>query len=250
MNGIAYGRSAAGRALCCVAGLALMCGTMFAQVAATGESLTLDSAMKEVLKQHKAGGTTNYFIEFLSVVMLAIVIERFVRLRRSSVAPLGMADEARRLWKEGKHGEIKALCDKHPNSTLSRIIRFILEHKDAPLADVREATGDIASREIEMHHLLSYPLAAIATLSPLLGLFGTVVGMIEAFDLVALAGNMGDPSILSGSIAKALVTTEFGLIVAMPSIFFFGFFRLRTNMMAHLLEEEASGLMNEWLMKK
>jgi biopolymer transport protein ExbB len=100
-----------------------------------------------------------------------------------------------------------------------------------------------------MHHLFSYPLAAIATLAPLLGLFGTVVGMIEAFELVALAGNMGDPSILSGSISKALVTTEFGLIVAMPSIFFFGYFRMRTNMLAHLLEEEASVLTNEWLMK-
>jgi biopolymer transport protein ExbB/TolQ len=248
MKGMAYW--SAGRFVCCVAGLALMCGTTFAQVAAKNEPLTLDSAVKEIAKQHKAGGTTNYFIEFLSIVSLAIVVERFVRLRRSSVTPLGMADEARRLWKEGKYAEIKALCDRQPNSTLSRIIRFVVEHRDAPLADIREATGDIASREIEMHHLFSYPLAAIATLSPLLGLFGTVVGMIEAFDLVALAGNMGDPSILSGSIAKALVTTEFGLVVAMPAIFFFGFFRLRTNMLAHLLEEESSVLMNEWLMKK
>jgi biopolymer transport protein ExbB len=239
-----------GRLGCGLAVLGLMCGTALAQVEPGSGSLTFETAWKEVVKQHKAGGTTNYFIEFLSIVSLAIVIERCVRLRRRTVAPAGMADEARRLWKEGKYDEVRALCERNPNSTLSRIIKFIVDHKNAPLEDIREATGDIASREIEMHHLFSYPLAAIATLSPLLGLFGTVVGMIEAFDLVALAGNMGDPSILSGSIAKALVTTEFGLIVAMPAIFFFGFFRLRTNMLAHLLEEEASVLMNEWLMKK
>lgn len=239
-----------GRIVCLVGVLFVMCGTTMAQTASGSGSLTLETALKEAVRQHKAGGTTNYFIEFLSVVSLAIVIERFVRLRRRTVVPDGMADEARRLWKEGKYEEVRALCARNPNSTLSRIIKFIVDHKDAPLADVREATGDIASREIEMHHLFSYPLAAIATLAPLLGLFGTVVGMIEAFDLVALAGNMGDPSILSGSIAKALVTTEFGLMVAMPSIFFFGFFRLRTNMLAHILEEEASVLMNEWLMKK
>lgn len=236
------------RVACGLAVMGLSCGIALAQD--SGEGLTIDSAWKEIVKQHKAGGTTNLFIEFLSVVSLAVVIERFFRLRRGRLAPVGMSKEARRLLKEGKQDELRVLCEKNPNSTLSRIILFVLDHKDAPLADIREATGDIASREIEMHHLFSYPLAAIATLAPLLGLFGTVVGMIEAFDLVALAGNMGDPSILSKSIAKALVTTEFGLIVAMPAIFFFGFFRMRTNMLAHQLEEEASVLMNEWLMKR
>jgi biopolymer transport protein ExbB len=227
-----------------------LAGGVLAQTTPSSGPLTMDSAIREIAKQHKAGGTTNYFIEFLSVVSLAVVIERFVRLRRKNIAPAGLADQARALWKQGKVDDIRALCNRHANSTLAKVILFVLDHRASPIADVREASGDIASRDMEMHHLFSYPLAAIATLAPLLGLFGTVVGMIEAFELVALAGNMGDPSILSGSISKALVTTEFGLIVAMPSIFFFGYFRMRTNMLAHLLEEEASVLTNEWLMKQ
>jgi len=98
--------------------------------------------------------------------------------------------------------------------------------------------------------MLTYPLAIVAVLSPLLGLFGTVVGMIESFEVVAVAGTMGDPSLLASSISKALVTTAFGLIVAMPMLFFYHMFKLRTHYLASLLEEEAGTLLNGWLLKK
>jgi biopolymer transport protein ExbB len=98
--------------------------------------------------------------------------------------------------------------------------------------------------------MLTYPLAAVAGLSPLLGLFGTVLGMIESFEMVAIAGSMGDPALLASGISKALVTTAFGLFVAIPTLFFYHLFKLRTNYLAKLLEEEASTLMSEWLMQE
>jgi len=135
-------------------------------------------------------------------------------------------------------------------STLGKVIAFIVRHRANPINDVSAAVGDIASRDIGRHMMLLYPLAPVAVISPLLGLFGTVVGMIEAFEVVATAGVMGDPSLLASSISKALVTTAWGLIVAMPTLFFYHLFKLRTNALAKLLEEEGSTLLTEWLMKK
>ncbi|HUT33131.1 MAG TPA: MotA/TolQ/ExbB proton channel family protein [Planctomycetota bacterium] len=135
-------------------------------------------------------------------------------------------------------------------SSLGRVIAFIVRHRGNPINDVSAAVGDIASRDIGRHMLLLYPLAPVAVISPLLGLFGTVVGMIEAFEVVATAGVMGDPSLLASSISKALVTTAWGLIVAMPTLFFYHLFKLRTNALAKLLEEEGSTLLTDWLMKK
>jgi biopolymer transport protein ExbB/TolQ len=135
-------------------------------------------------------------------------------------------------------------------STLGRIIVFVVRHRSNPINDVSAAVGDIASRDMGRHMLLLYPLSPVAVLAPLLGLFGTVIGMIEAFEIVATAGVMGDPSLLASSISKALVTTAWGLIVAMPTLFCYSILRLRTNVLGKLLEEEASTLLTEWLMKK
>lgn len=135
-------------------------------------------------------------------------------------------------------------------SALGRVVAFIVRHRANTINDVSAAVSDIASREIGRHMLLLYPLAPVAVISPLLGLFGTVVGMIEAFEVVATAGVMGDPSLLASSISKALVTTAWGLIVAMPTLFFYHLFKLRTNALAKLLEEEASTLLTDWLMTK
>ncbi|MBM4031060.1 MAG: MotA/TolQ/ExbB proton channel family protein [Planctomycetes bacterium] len=135
-------------------------------------------------------------------------------------------------------------------STLAKVIAFVVRHRANPINDVSAAVGDIASRDMGRHMMLLYPLSPVAVLAPLLGLFGTVIGMIEAFEVVATAGVMGDPSLLASSISKALVTTAWGLIVAMPTLLFYHLFRLRTNALGKLLEEEASTLLTDWLMKK
>ena len=86
-------------------------------------------------------------------------------------------------------------------------------------------------------------------LAALLGLLGTVSGMMDAFATVAIAG-LGDVSVLGGSISKALVTTLVGLVVAIPSLFAYHFFKSRTNIFGVELEEEATEMISEWMMKK
>ena len=114
---------------------------------------------------------------------------------------------------------------------------------------MQSISDDIGSREVRVQLQKAYPLAIIATLSPLLGLFGTVFGMIGAFDTVAQAEEMGNAAILADDIAKALVTTAGGLMVAIPMLGFYHYFKSRTNHYAIMLEEDAGELFSLWFLR-
>jgi biopolymer transport protein ExbB len=212
------------------------------------EPLSVELVLDNLKTKFEAGGTTMWVILFLSVLGLAFLLERTFRLRRGAFAPAGMAEAVDRLWKEGDFEGVRQLCLRRRRSTLAKVILFVLRKRKAPIDAVNEAIGDIAGRDLEMHRMLTYPMLAVATLSPLLGLFGTVLGMIESFETVAVAGSMGDPTLLASGISKALVTTAFGLFVAIPALFFYHIFRLRTRYLNRLLEQEASQLVSEWLL--
>jgi biopolymer transport protein ExbB len=209
---------------------------------------SVDEAWNELKRQMEAGGTTNWVIVFLSIIGVAFIIERAFRLRRKYIVPVGFAEQSAELWRAGQFGELIALCEapQYAKTPMAQIIGFMARHRRAPIDNVNEVAGDIASRHMDRHNMLNYPVITVATLSPLLGLFGTVVGMIEAFDTVTLAGQMGDPTLLSGSISKALITTEFGLVVAIPMIFFYAMNKTRTSYLFNTLEEQASTLIAEW----
>jgi biopolymer transport protein ExbB len=217
---------------------------------AAAEPVTVDRVIRELKRQYKAGGTTMHFILALSTLGVAFILERAFRLRRKHIAPAGLAQQADALWKARRFAEFESLAKRHDNSTLGRILLFILHHRNNPIDQINAAASDISSRDMARHLMLTYPLATVAVLAPLLGLFGTVIGMIESFETVAVAGTMGDPSLLSSSISKALVTTAYGLMVAMPILFCYGMLKLRTNYLANELDEEASALINDWFLNK
>jgi biopolymer transport protein ExbB len=210
--------------------------------ATPNKGLTMGQAFLLKLKQ---GGNTIIFLFLASVAGLAYAIERFVNLRARAFVPGGMAEQADELWRAGKFDQIEALADKS-NSTLARVLALIARHRHSSMADVSLMAGDVAARDLRRHTLKAYPLAIVATVSPLLGLFGTVIGMIQAFDIVAAAGSLGDASLLGGSISKALITTAAGLTIAIPTLTCYHYFRNRTSQFALQLEEEVSELINEW----
>lgn len=240
-----------------VPGAALLCATALAQdrpAESTAPILTsgatdVASVTLALKTWFIAGGSTMWGILFCSVLGLAFLLERLFRLRRQAFVPVGLAEEANILWQEGKFKDIEALCDRHRRSTLAKVIRYIVRKRTAPPDLIDTAIGDIAGRALTTHQMLCYPLLAVATIAPLLGLFGTVVGMIESFETVAAAGAMGDPTLLASGISKALITTEFGLIVAIPMLFFYHMIRLRTRQLNQMLEEEASSLVSDWLIE-
>jgi biopolymer transport protein ExbB len=226
------------------------CAAQESAAPAGGGGTSLEEVWTLLVDQYHAGGKTNSCIALLSVLGLALILERAFRLRKRVIAPTGLAKDADRLWKEGKYDEILALCSKRRRSILSDIVRYLVECRGMNLADVNQAVCDMADSGMSRHHILAYPMTGVAALAPLLGLFGTVLGMMECFQTVAVAGAMGDPSLLAEGIAKALVTTSWGLLVAIPAVFAFTLIKFRTKYLGQLLEEEVNMLLQSWFSKK
>ncbi|HSI59303.1 MAG TPA: MotA/TolQ/ExbB proton channel family protein, partial [Ideonella sp.] len=101
-----------------------------------------------------------------------------------------------------------------------------------------QRAGEVASRALRAQQQRAYPLAVVATVAPIVGLLGTVVGMMEAFHVIAFNGGLGDASLLAGGISKALVNTAAGLAVALPSLALHHFFRHRLVVCSLALEEQ------------
>jgi biopolymer transport protein ExbB len=210
------------------------------------QELTIGQAFLLKMKQ---GGWTMVFLLLSSIAGVGFALERLVNLRSAVIAPKGLAETADGLWRAGKWEEIESLPEKS-NSTLARIVAVIAKHRHSTMADVSTMAGDVASRDMRRHMQKAYPLAVVATISPLLGLFGTVIGMIGAFDKVAVAGSLGDASLLGGDISKALITTAAGLTIAIPALSLYHYFKHRLSLYALMLEEETGELINSWYAAK
>ncbi len=185
----------------------------------------------------------------LSVVGLTIILERLVNLNKGNIVPPGLARRARQHWEAGDSEAVKQTA-ANSRSTLGKIIIALVEHRHVDADELNVYCSDIASRDIRRHMQRSYPLLVIGTVAPLLGLLGTVIGMVGAFESVALAGEMGDPSIMAEDISFALMTTVVGLVVAVPALIAYHFFKSRTQMLSIALEEEAGDLLMEWVTPK
>jgi biopolymer transport protein ExbB len=188
--------------------------------------------------QLSAGGIAIWFIGALSVVSIAVTFERLQALRRAAIAPAGLVDEIVPLWQAGRLEEAERLLAGRAGA-LAQTLRFVLAHRARwPAETLAARAGDTASRLLRAQAQRAYPLAVVATLAPIVGLLGTVIGMIEAFHVIAFTGGMGDASLLAGGISKALVNTAAGLGVALPSLALHHFFRHRLVAGTLALEEQ------------
>lgn len=198
----------------------------------------------------KQGGTTMWFIGLLSVLGIGCALERFVNLKRERIVPDGFTAEVITLWKAGKLGEVSDLCVARP-SMLARVVETMLQHKDSKdYAEVKLFAEDKIGRELRLENRKTAMLSTAATLAPLLGLFGTVFGLLGAFQSVAAHGDMGNPAMLADDIGKALITTVGGLAVSMPCLFVFGLIKNRLSLYAVLMEEEVADLVNQLFVRK
>jgi len=168
-----------------------------------------------------------------SILALALVIERFVSLKISKVAPPKLLDEVLTVTRQAVPGpDVVSQLEK--NSALGEVLASGLWAlnanpgcSDAELRAVMESAGRLAAHRLERY--LS-ALATIASAAPLMGLFGTVVGMIEIFGSQTPSGATGgNPAQLAHGISVALYNTAFGLIVAIPSLIFWRYFRARVD---------------------
>jgi biopolymer transport protein ExbB len=197
----------------------------------------------------KQGGRTAWVQIGLSVFGAGFIFERLFRLRRKHLVPPGLAARARELWAAGKFNELEQLGETEP-STFARVISFIAKNRRSSMVELSQICGELVSRELSGHYQRAYPLGIVATLAPLLGLLGMILGMIETFETVAMAGSLGDATQLAAGISEALVTTALGLAIAIPFLALYHVFKFRTAGFGAQLEEEVTSLLTAWFLKE
>jgi len=184
----------------------------------------------------EAAGWPIWFLIFASVVAVGLITERLFYLRSTRVSPPALLDEVVLTLKQ--HGVSDEMLDQlAKNSPLGYIfatgLKNIKSTQDVMKESIEEA-GRAMTHDLER---FLTTLGTIASISPLLGLFGTVVGMIEIFGAQTVAGN--SPAILAHGISVALYNTAFGLIVAIPSMIFYRHFRAKVDSLTVEMEQQA-----------
>ena len=185
----------------------------------------------------QAGGWLMIPIIGCSVISAAICIERFWTLRMKQVVPRGLLI---RVWNQIKANEMNndRLRELRADSSLGQILAAGIASHQQGRELMKESIEDVAQQIVhEMERYLN-TLGTIASITPLLGLLGTVIGMIKVFTAIKLEG-AGNAAVLAGGISEALITTAAGLTVAIPSLFFYRFFTRRVDELLNIMEQEA-----------
>ncbi|MGY6518923.1 MAG: MotA/TolQ/ExbB proton channel family protein [Lysobacteraceae bacterium] len=189
-----------------------------------------------------AGGWVMWPILALSAVAIAIIIERFWTLRRRSVIPPGLGEEVRE-WARNRQLDPAHIEVLRGNSPLGELLAAGLDVRHRPREHIKERIEDTGRHVVHQLERFLNTLGTIAGVAPLLGLLGTVTGMIRMF-LGILEYGVGDASRLAGGIGEALVSTAAGLVVAIPALAFYRYFRGRVSEYVVEMEKQAMVLID------
>lgn len=173
------------------------------------------------------GGYLMYPIILCSILTLAILFERLFALRRSRIIPEKFIIEVSDLVRQQRMEDALTQCRLN-DSSISRILMAGISRYQRSRQQVKEAIEDIGRLEAANLERYLAILGTIAGIAPLLGLLGTVTGMIKAFSVISHAG-IGNPQMLAGGISEALITTAAGLTVAIPAFVFYKLLRSRVD---------------------
>ena len=195
-----------------------------------------------MLELVKAGGWPMIPLLLLTVVALGIILERFWTLRRKTVLPAGLGDEVR-AWAARGNLDPSHIDSLRRTSPLGALLAAALDVRQRPRDQIRERIEDVGRHLVHRMEKFLNTLGTIAAAGPLLGLLGTVVGMIQMF-LGILDSGIGDVNQLAGGIGKALVCTATGMIVAIPALMFHRYFRGRIAGYIVDMEHEAIQLLD------
>ncbi|NLV42078.1 MAG: MotA/TolQ/ExbB proton channel family protein [Candidatus Hydrogenedentes bacterium] len=189
------------------------------------------------------GGILMWPILLCSLIALAIILEKFVALRRADIDTREFMDTMRQVLRQNRTQEAAEICDE-TDAPVARILKAgILKH-DRPKEDIREALEDAGRFEIPRLERYLSGLATCATIAPMLGLLGTVQGMILAFNQIQNKRGQVNPSDLAEGIGNALITTAAGLAVAIPVVIFYNYFQSRVEGMIVEMEASSSELID------
>jgi biopolymer transport protein ExbB len=192
------------------------------------------------------GGPTVYLIVLLSVIAVAVTLERMYNLARARIDSNKFMDGIMAVLKRNKIIEAIEMCNKTPGPIAHIIKAGILKH-DRSKPEIKEAVEEAAQLEIPRMERNIPILATIAHIAPLLGLLGTVMGMIKSFQVIqqkALSAAPVNPGDLAGGISEALLATVAGLIVAIPAYVAYNYLVSQVNSLVYDMERSATDLVN------
>ena len=185
-----------------------------------------------------AAGWPIWLLLIASIVALTLIIERSLSLRRSRVLPPTLLQEVIRVYHNGKI-DANVVATLEQNSPLGRVLAAGLRNVDAPRDVMKESIEEAGQGTAHDLERFLTTLGTVATLAPLMGLFGTVVGMIEIFGSQNATGTGTNPAQLAHGISIALYNTGFGLAIAMPSLVFYRHFRALVDSFIIDMEQQA-----------
>jgi biopolymer transport protein ExbB len=185
----------------------------------------------------KTGGWVMWPIILCSIAAMAIIGERLWSLQKKYVAPASLMPQVRQ-WLGGNELDSARIELLRNSSPLGKILAAGLINRDHDREVIKEAVEDAGRHAVPDLERFLNSLGTIAAITPFLGLFGTVIGMIDMFAGISTQG-IGDPAVVAGGIAQALVTTAAGIAVAIPSVMFYRYFRGRVNELLVDMEQEA-----------
>jgi len=198
--------------------------------------LPAQAQIESVFDMVLAGGPLMIPIALCSVVALSYAVERSVRLREGELGSKRYGTRiVESLASEGPGGAL-SICDKD-SRPLGRILAAGIRRSDGPFLEMEKAVEDAGKREVKRLNANLRPLVVVGMIAPLLGLLGTVWGMIESFSSIALQDGLGKPELLAAGISQALITTAAGLSVAIPTQAAYFWFRGRIDRFVRRTED-------------
>ncbi|MDQ8207289.1 MotA/TolQ/ExbB proton channel family protein [Coraliomargarita sp. SDUM461003] len=190
--------------------------------------LTPPPAEKTLLDMVKAGGWAMFPLGVLSVATVGFAVFNFIAIRRSSFIDDSVIEELDAAVSQMDIDKAHQICTDNP-SPVTNTFNFGLDqvrHKNFSTDAVEKAFDNASTKELSGAFIIVSYLSIIAAIAPMVGLLGTVSGMVKAFNSIASQG-MGKPELLADNISEALITTATGMAIAIPAMFFFFFFRNR-----------------------
>jgi len=184
------------------------------------------------------GGPVMIPLLLCSVISLSIIVERCLSLRRNRILKYDVLQRIEELLRDRKIPEASTLCKRYPSSMTRILLAAILNH-DKSRQEIKEIIEDAGRQEVPVLERYLTILGTIASISVLLGLLGTVMGMIRTFNAIAALG-YGHPEALASGISEALVATATGLVIAIPTLVLYNVFTSRVDSL--IIEMEKNSL--------
>ena len=197
----------------------------------------------KLLSTFEKGGFMMYPILFASVLMLGIAIERAYNLRRKNIINSDFLQNVRDQWDWKDIQKTLRLCNSYDNA-LSRILKVGLLRVGGKLDEIERAIDGAGQHEASLMNSNLRVLGAVANITPMMGLLGTVFGMIKAFNVISLSGT-GNPGLVASGISEALITTAAGMVVGIPALALYHYFRGKIDRYVFEMEEISFQLVEE-----